>query len=94
MDYLDFYDLYLKKFNYLVVGFDFKFGNKGLGTSEILSQIHKNVYIIDEIDFNDCKIGSLLIMNHINDIDDLRTSIKNAKDVSISVLVWLVQLRK
>lgn len=67
MDYLDFYDLYLKKFNYLVVGFDFKFGNKGLGTSKILSQIHKNVFIIDEIDFNDCKIGSFIIMNHINE---------------------------
>lgn len=58
-----FYDKFLKGLNTIVIGYDFKFGNKGLGNSTVLKQMHNNVVVIDKISINDKKIGTQNIIN-------------------------------
>lgn len=61
LDYLDFYNLYLKQMNKIIVGFDFKFGYLGMGNANVLQQLHNDVLIVDEVQVNDMKVGSNLI---------------------------------
>lgn len=58
LEYSDFYNLFLKELDTIVIGYDFKYGYKGLGNVSNLKQLHKNVIVIDEIKYNDEKIGS------------------------------------
>lgn len=71
LSYLEFYNLFLNKIDYLVVGYDFRFGFKGLGNIDILKQLHKNVFVVDEVQLDGKKIGSKTIVNALKtgDID-------------------------
>ncbi|MGI6709888.1 MAG: bifunctional riboflavin kinase/FAD synthetase [Bacilli bacterium] len=66
MNYIDFEEEILDKFNIIqiVAGFDFRYGYKGLGNTETLKE-HYNVYVVDEIKYKGVKLGSDLIRNFL-----------------------------
>ena len=63
---LDFINHYLKAFDVkkVVVGFDYKFGFKGSGNSELLKE-YFNVEVIDKMEFASKKIGSNEIRDYL-----------------------------
>ena len=69
LNYDQFYELFLSNIDTIVVGYDFKFGYKGLGNVSNLKQLHENVIVIDEIKYNNEKIGSRKILNLLSDGD-------------------------
>lgn len=69
LNYDKFYELFLKDINTIVVGYDFKFGHKGLGNVNNLKQIHKNLIVVDEIKYNNEKIGSRKILSLLSEGD-------------------------
>lgn len=75
LDYHDFYNLFLKNLDTIVVGYDFRFGFKGMGNVDVLNQLHKSVIVIDKIIFNDEKIGSKNIIKLLS-LGDINTTNK------------------
>lgn len=69
LSYIDFYNLFLKKINHIIVGYDFKFGYLGEGNIEKLQKLHSNCTIIDKVEsgFNDEKVSSKLIVKLLNE---------------------------
>lgn len=74
----DFINDYLLKLNieYLVTGFDFKFGINQSGNNELLKKSIKHLYIIKSINYKKEKISTkrikkLLMDNDFNDIDKM-----------------------
>lgn len=69
LSYIDFYNLFLKKINHIIVGYDFKFGYLGEGNIEKLQKLHSNCTIIDKVEsgFNDEKVSSKLIIKLLNE---------------------------
>ena len=65
LSYTEFYDIYLKNTNAIVIGYDFKFGYLGLGNESNLKQLHNNVIVIDQVKQNNEKIGSKNIINSL-----------------------------
>lgn len=68
LSYLDFYNLFLKNFSKIIVGYDFRFGYKGNGNSYILKELHHdNVIIIDKIydEYSHEKIGTKQIIDYL-----------------------------
>lgn len=65
LTYEKFFEMYLKNIKYLIVGYDFKFGKYGEGNIEKLKQIHNNVIVIDQINYENKKISSSLITNYL-----------------------------
>ncbi len=63
LSYIDFYNMFLKSINTIIVGYDFRFGFKGTGTAEVLKQIHSNVIIINQISYDNNKVGTQNIIN-------------------------------
>lgn len=61
LDYLSFYEMFLKRFKMLVVGFDFSFGFKGLGKVNDLIKLHQDVIVVKCLEYKAKKIGSELI---------------------------------
>lgn len=61
----EFYDLFLKTINTIVIGYDFRFGYKGLGNESNLKKLHDNVIVIEQIKLNNEKIGSKNIINSL-----------------------------
>lgn len=74
LNYDEFYELFLKNINTIVVGYDFKFGHKGLGNVDNLKMIHKNIIVVDEIKYNNEKIGSKKIIKLLSNGDVLTTN--------------------
>jgi len=67
LTYEEFYNTFLKLINTIVIGYDFKFGNQGLGNQFNLKQLHNNVVVIEKINLNGEKIGSKQIINFLVD---------------------------
>lgn len=65
LSYIDFYDFFLKSFDTIIIGYDFKFGYKGIGSPEKLTKLHKNVIIIDKIIYSNKKIGTKDIVSQL-----------------------------
>lgn len=66
----EFYDNYLSNFSYLVVGYDFKFGNKGLGDVDYLKdKLGKDrIFVIDEVKYDSInKISSNVIRTYLKE---------------------------
>ena len=62
LPYIDFYNMFLKTLDTVVIGFDFRFGYRGLGNGSVLKELHDNVVVIEKIAINDEKIGSTNII--------------------------------
>lgn len=64
-----FVEEYLNKLNIkiIVVGPDFKFGNKGLGNADTLRKLGIQVEIVEELQLEKKKIGSFMIKNKIKE---------------------------
>lgn len=66
LNYQTFFELFLKRFEKIVVGFDFSFGSRGTGKVKELMQLHKNVCVVNCLEYNNKKIGSELIRQLLN----------------------------
>ncbi len=71
LTYEEFYNLFLKDLSTIVVGYDFRFGFKGIGNSQLLKELHNvndnEVIIINKVidDENNSKIGTKQIIEHL-----------------------------
>ena len=65
LTYDEFYNKFLKKINTIVVGYDFKFGYKGIGNVDILKKMHNDVIVVDKITVNNNKVGTKNIINYL-----------------------------
>ena len=66
------------KVKYAIVGFDFRFGNRGVGKAENITELSNNkikTIIIDEIKYNNEKIGTSLIKKLLKNgfVSDVKT---------------------
>jgi len=87
MSYLDFYDIFLKDFSALVVGYDYHFGKDGTGNFNKLTEIHDQVYVVPSIDFDEQKISSQRIRELLKNGDIKRANYLLGRNYKISGIV-------
>lgn len=69
LSYIDFYNLFLKNINHIIVGYDFKFGYLGKGNTEKLQELHSSCTIVNKVTslFNGEKVSSKLIIKLLSE---------------------------
>ena len=67
LDYKEFYDKFLRKFKTIVAGYDFKFGKFGEGNIAKLKELHSNIVVVDEIQYEGKKIGTRDIASYLSE---------------------------
>ncbi len=58
LSYTSFYEMYLKSFDWLIVGYDFCFGYQKEGTIERLKELHSNVIVVPKVKYQNKEVAS------------------------------------
>lgn len=83
----DFYNLYLKDLNTLVIGYDFRFGKNGEGDYQYLKSKKDNIFVFNQICFENQKVGTSMIIELLKEGDMKLVSKLLGRNYSISGVV-------
>lgn len=69
LSYIEFYNLFLKNINYIIVGYDFRFGYLGEGNINKLQKLHNNCVVVEKVSYDlSCeKVSSKLIVKLLSE---------------------------